>query len=72
MTKATMREEVERLLPRQNAKAWVSSLELRALSARLKTRSLYTVLQWMELRGLVVRRKRPTGVYEYARAPRGK
>lgn len=68
----TMREELLRILPPRRAKRWMGTREMMNRGARLKTRSLYGALTWMLLRGMVVRRvSETTGLFEYARNPKG-
>jgi hypothetical protein len=65
---ATMREVVTGLLPRGDAKRWISALEIKRSDKRVNRRSLYSVLRWMVAAQLAVKRKNAvTGLLEYAK-----
>lgn len=67
----TMRNAVERLLPSRRSKRWITALELKRSDPVLDRRSLYSVLNWMRLRGLLTHRKNElTRLYEYAAVPK--
>ncbi len=71
MTDTPMSALILERLPRANAKRWVSALVLKKSHDKLDSRTLYGALQWMRLRGLILRRKNAeTGLYEYAKAPK--
>jgi hypothetical protein len=67
----TMRQAIERLLPPRRAKRWITALELKHSDPALNRRSLYSVLNWMRLRGVIAQRKNElTRLYEYAAMPK--
>ncbi len=65
-----MREIILQKLPARKAKRWMSTLVLKNSHPRLNSRTLYSTLNWMVLRGWALRRENAeTGLHEYAKPP---
>ena len=65
-----MREIILSKLPARRANRWMSTLVLKKSHPRLNSRTLYSTLNWMVLRGWALRRENAeTGLHEYAKPP---
>lgn len=70
MQTLTINARVLAVLPPKRAKTWLTPRQMGARDKELLTRSLYASLNYMVLKGWVVRRRDETGRWVYARAPK--